>query len=144
MNILVLHGPNLNLLGAREPDVYGGATLEDINEMLAQEAAARGVVLRTFQSNSEGDLVSKIHEEAGWADALIINPAAYTHTSVALRDALTAVHVPAIEVHLSNIYRREAFRHHSYIAPVAIGQIAGFGIESYRLALIAATRIGAS
>ena len=122
MNILVLHGPNLNLLGAREPDVYGGATLEDINEMLAQEAAARGVVLRTFQSNSEGDLVSKIHEEAGWADALIINPAAYTHTSVALRDALVT----------------------ERLAPVAIGQIAGFGIESYRLALIAATRIGAS
>jgi 3-dehydroquinate dehydratase II len=144
MNILVLHGPNLNLLGAREPDVYGSATLDDINEMLAQEAAARGVLLHTFQSNSEGDLVNKIHEEAAWADVLIINPAAYTHTSVALRDALTAVQVPAIEVHLSNIYRREAFRHHSYIASVAIGQIAGFGIESYRLALIAAIGIGAS
>ena len=138
MKILVLHGPNLNLLGSREPDVYGTVTLESIDAMLEEEAKKGGVELRTVQSNSEGELVSAIQEAASWADALIINPAAYTHTSVALRDAISAVGIPAIEVHLSNIYAREEFRHHSYIAPVAVGQISGFGAESYRLALLAA------
>ena len=138
MKILVLHGPNLNLLGSREPDVYGTVTLESVDAMLEEEAKARGVELKTVQSNSEGELVSAIQEAASWADALIINPAAYTHTSVALRDAISAVGIPAIEVHLSNIYAREEFRHHSYIAPVAVGQISGFGAESYRLALLAA------
>ena len=139
MNVLVLHGPNLNLLGTREPEVYGKATLADINAMLEQQAAELGMTIRTFQSNSEGDLVTAIQEAAGWADVLIINPAAYTHTSVALRDAVAAVGIPTIEVHLSNVYAREPFRHHSYIAPVAVGQISGFGAESYRLAFIAAT-----
>lgn len=142
MNVLVLHGPNLNLLGAREPEVYGPATLEDINAMLAQEARNLGVELKSLQSNSEGELVSAIQEAKGWADVLIINPAAYTHTSVALRDAVAAAGVPTIEVHLSNVHAREAFRRHSYIAPVAVGQIAGFGADSYRLALQAAVRLG--
>jgi 3-dehydroquinate dehydratase-2 len=141
MKVLVLHGPNLNLLGTREPEVYGRTTLGGINAMLAEEAQALGVELKIFQSNVEGELVTAIQEAAGWADVLIINPAAYTHTSVALRDAIVAVGIPAIEVHLSNVYAREPFRHHSYVAPVAAGQIAGFGAESYRLALIAATRL---
>jgi len=139
MNVLVVHGPNLNLLGTREPEVYGGTTLEDINAMLGEEAAALDIELKTFQSNNEGDLVTAIQDAAGWADVLIINPAAYTHTSVALRDAVAAAGVPTIEVHLSNVYAREEFRHHSFIAPVATGQITGFGPESYRLALRAAT-----
>jgi len=141
MKVLVLHGPNLNLLGTREPEVYGRTTLGGIDAMLAEEARALGIELKTFQSNVEGELVTAIQEAAGWADVLIINPAAYTHTSVALRDAIVAVGIPAIEVHLSNVYAREPFRHHSYVAPVAAGQIAGFGAESYRLALIAATRL---
>jgi 3-dehydroquinate dehydratase-2 len=138
MKIFVLHGPNLNLLGTREPEVYGAATLDSINAMLEEEAKARGVELKTLQSNSEGELVSAIQEAGSWADAVIINPAAYTHTSVALRDAISAVGTPTIEVHLSNIYAREEFRHHSLISPVAVGQVSGFGVESYRLALLAA------
>ena len=135
MRVQILHGPNLNLLGQREPDVYGSDTLEDIDAMLAAEAATLGIELRTAQSNSEGDLVNAIQSAAGWADAMIINPAGYTHTSVALRDAVAASDFPVIEVHLSNVYAREEFRHHSFIAPVAAGQIAGFGKDSYRLAL---------
>ena len=141
MRVQVLHGPNLNLLGQREPDVYGNVTLEDINAMLEAEAKALGIELRTVQSNSEGELVNAIQGAAGWADAMIINPAAYTHTSVALRDAVAASAFPVIEVHLSNVYAREAFRHHSFIAPVAAGQITGFGKDSYRLALHAAKGI---
>jgi len=141
MNIMVIHGPNLNLLGTREPEVYGHLTLENINAMLADEAAGLGVALKTFQSNIEGELVNAVQDAASWADAIIINPAAYTHTSVALRDAVTAVGIPTIEVHLSNVYARETFRHHSYIAPVAAGQISGFGSDSYRLALQAAVRL---
>jgi 3-dehydroquinate dehydratase-2 len=141
MKVLVLHGPNLNLLGKREPEIYGHATLDDINAMLLEEGGKLGVEVKSVQSNVEGDLVTAIQDAAGWADALIINPAAYTHTSVALRDAIAASGIPAIEVHLSNVYSREAFRHHSFIAPVVVGQIAGFGADSYRLALIAATRI---
>jgi len=144
MKILVLHGPNLNLLGKREPEVYGGETLEAIDTMLGEEAAALDVSIRTLQSNSEGALVTAIQEAGDWADALIINPGAYTHTSVALRDAITAVGLPAIEVHLSNIFSREPFRHHSYISAVAVGQICGFGSDSYRLALHAAARSTAS
>lgn len=140
MNIIVIHGPNLNLLGTREPDVYGSTTLEDIDVMLVREASELGVSIKTFQSNGEGELVTAIQQAAGWAHAILINPGAYTHTSVALRDAIAAVGIPAIEVHLSNVYARESFRHHSYIAPVARGQIAGFGAESYRLALHAAVR----
>jgi 3-dehydroquinate dehydratase II len=144
MKVLVVHGPNLNMLGTREPEVYGKTTLESINAMLADEAGALGIDLKTFQSNVEGELVTAIQEAAGWADAIIINPAAYTHTSVAIRDAIAAVGLPTIEVHLSNVYSREAFRHHSHIAPVAVGQIAGFGKDSYRLALIAAKGLEAS
>jgi 3-dehydroquinate dehydratase II len=141
MKVLVVHGPNLNLLGTREPEVYGKTTLQDINAMLADEAQALGIEVKCLQSNSEGELVTAIQEAPAWADALIINPGGYTHTSVALRDAIAAVGLPAIEVHLSNIFAREPFRHHSYISPVAVGIISGFGAESYRLALIAAKRV---
>lgn len=144
MNILVIHGPNLNLLGKREPGIYGATTLEGINDALEQDALELGVSLRSYQSNSEGDLVSAIHDARGWAEAIIINPAAYTHTSVALRDAIAGVGIPAIEVHLSNVHAREPFRRHSYIAPVAQGTIAGFGVESYRLALRVASQWGVS
>jgi 3-dehydroquinate dehydratase-2 len=135
MNVLVLHGPNLNLLGTREPEVYGATTLADIDRMLSDDARELGIALRCFQSNEEGALVTAVQEARGWADAIIINPAAYTHTSVALRDAIAAVGIPTVEVHLSNIYAREPFRHHSHIAPVAAGQISGFGAAGYRLAL---------
>ena len=141
MNVFVVHGPNLNLLGTREPEVYGHLTIESINSMLMDEARTLGIELKTFQSNVEGELVSAIQDAASWADVIIINPAAYTHTSIALRDAITAVGVRTIEVHLSNVYAREPFRHHSYIAPVAVGQISGFGSDSYRLALHAAARL---
>ena len=144
MNVLVVHGPNLNLLGTREPEVYGSTTLEDINRMHAEEAQRLGLELRIVQSNSEGDLVDAIQAAKGWAKVIVINPAAYTHTSVALRDAITAVGIPTIEVHLSNIHAREEFRHRSLLAPVAKGQIAGFGPESYRLGLLAAKGIAES
>lgn len=144
MNVLVLHGPNLNLLGSREPDVYGRMTLEGINALLLQEAEALGVTLKTFQSNGEGELVTAIQEAAGWADAIIINPAAYTHTSVALADAISAVGIPTIEVHLSNVYAREAFRHHSFTAAVCVGQISGLGPLGYGLALRAAKQLAIS
>ena len=138
MKILVLHGPNLNLLGSRENDVYGSVTLDAINRELEDLAKAEGVKLAIHQSNAEGDLVDWIQKAAGAFDALLINPGAFTHTSIALRDAIAGVGIPAIEVHLSNIYRREAFRQHSYIAGVAIGQISGFGSDSYVLGLRAA------
>jgi 3-dehydroquinate dehydratase II len=135
LNILVLHGPNLNLLGQREPGVYGSATLNDINNLLEQEAELLQVKVSIQQSNHEGVLVDSIHSMLGNHQGLLINAGAYTHTSVAIRDAITAVNLPTVEVHLSNIYQREAFRHHSFIASVAIGQISGFGSESYRLGL---------
>lgn len=135
LNILVLHGPNLNLLGQREPGVYGSATLNEIDKLLEQEAQALQVKVSIQQSNHEGVLVDAIHSMLGGHQGLLINAGAYTHTSVAIRDAIAAVNLPAVEVHLSNIYRREDFRHHSFIAPVAIGQISGFGWESYRLGL---------
>ena len=135
LNILVLHGPNLNLLGQREPGVYGSATLNDINKLLEQQALVLQVKLSIQQSNHEGVLVDAIHSMLGQHQGLLINAGAYTHTSVAIRDAIAAVNLPAVEVHLSNIYRRESFRHHSFIAPVAIGQISGFGSDSYRLGL---------
>ena len=135
LNVLVIHGPNLNMLGKREPEVYGRQTLSDVNEMLISESRRLNVDCSTVQSNSEGALVDAIQQALGVYQGLLINPGAYTHTSVAIRDAIAAVALPTVEVHLSNIHRREAFRHHSYIAPVAVGQIAGFGIESYRLGL---------
>ena len=137
MNILVLHGPNLHLLGKRQPEIYGHETLADINTMLDQHAAAspHPVVLKMFQSNHEGELVSIIGDHIDWADGILINPAAYTHTSVAIRDALSTVALPVIEIHLSNIYAREEFRHHSYISAIAVGVIGGFGSHSYKLAL---------
>ncbi len=133
--IQVIHGPNLNMLGLREPGIYGTQTLATINAMLAVDAEVLGVAVEAFQSNSEGALVDCIHATFGQKDGILINPGAYTHTSIALRDAIAAVGLPTVEVHLSNIHRREEFRHHSYIAPVAVGQICGFGAESYRLGL---------
>lgn len=140
--ILVIHGPNLNLLGQREKDIYGQLTLEQINARLLQLAKTRGVELGFLQSNHEGDIVDKIGtaKKDGFS-AILINPAAYTHTSVAIRDAILAVSLPTVEVHLSNIYAREDFRHKSLIAPVAHGQISGFGVESYLLGLQAAIGI---
>jgi 3-dehydroquinate dehydratase-2 len=138
MKILVLHGPNLNLLGTRETAVYGSVTLEAINQELERLAKAEGIRLVIHQSNAEGELVDWIQRAMGDFDALIINPGAFTHTSIALRDAIAGIGIPTIEVHLSNIYRREEFRQHSYIAGVAVGQISGFGLDSYILGLRAA------
>lgn len=135
MRILVLHGPNLNMLGRREPEIYGTLTLEQINSALAELGAELGCTLAFFQSNSEGALVDAIQQAPAEFDAILINPAAYTHTSVALRDALAAIGLPFAEVHLSNIHRREEFRHHSFLAPLALGQITGFGLDSYLLGL---------
>lgn len=134
-SILVLHGPNLNLLGKREPGVYGVVTLEEINHALAKEARSLGFEIIASQSNHEGVLVDLIQDAMGKHAGILINPGAYTHTSVAIRDAIAGVNLPAVEVHLSNIHKREEFRHHSYIAPVALGQICGFGADSYRLGL---------
>ena len=133
--ILVIHGPNLNLLGLREPEVYGSVTQRDIDRSLQTIAKEEKLSLKIFQSNSEGALVDAIQQAAGAYDGILINPAAYTHTSVALRDAVAAVGLPVVEVHLSNIYKREEFRHHSFIAPVAVGQVSGFGAYSYVLGL---------
>lgn len=132
-----MHGPNLNLLGRREPGVYGTVPLEQIDRLLVEEAEALDAKVSTLQSNHEGVLVDAIHSALGHHQGILINAGAYTHTSIAIRDAIAGVAIPTVEVHLSNIYRREEFRHHSYIAPVAIGQISGFGAESYRLGLIA-------
>jgi 3-dehydroquinate dehydratase-2 len=139
--ILVLHGPNLNLLGEREPNVYGAFTLEEINRELEEKAKALGVEIKVIQSNHEGEIVETLQNSRRWADVIIINPAAYTHTSVAIRDAISAISIPTIEVHLSNIHAREGFRHSSHIAPVAVGQISGFGKNSYLLALQAAAEL---
>ena len=133
--VLIINGPNLNLLGTREPEIYGKTTLKDIEAELKNKAEKLNVEIECFQSNHEGEIVDKICGAKGKFDAVIINPAAYTHTSVAIRDAFAAVDIPAIEVHISNVYSREEFRHNSLIAPVVVGQIAGLGIQGYLLAL---------
>ncbi|MDH2915415.1 MAG: type II 3-dehydroquinate dehydratase [Gallionella sp.] len=135
-NVLVLHGPNLNLLGTREPDVYGRVTLDEINAKLSAQAQAKGAKLTYFQSNTEGTLVDRIQQaRTDGTDFIIINPAAFTHTSVAIRDALSAVSIPFVEVHLSNVFAREAFRKESYFSDIAVGVISGLGATGYELAL---------
>jgi 3-dehydroquinate dehydratase-2 len=144
MKILVMNGPNLNLLGKREPDIYGSFTLDDINKRVSALAQELGVEVAFYQSNHEGDLVQKIQEAMGIYQAIVINPGAYTHTSVALRDAVSSTGIPTVETHISNIYKREEFRKHSYLSGVAAGQISGFGPDSYLLALRAAVGLAAA
>lgn len=134
-NILVINGPNLNMLGKREPEIYGSTTLDDINSELARMASEYNLAVDTFQSNHEGAIVDRIQEAYKKVSGVIINPAAYTHTSVAIRDALLLLDVPIIEVHISNIHKREPFRHHSYVSDIATGQIVGLGVKGYYLAL---------
>lgn len=136
--VLVIHGPNLNLIGIREPEVYGSVKLEEIDQAIMELAGQLGLEVRIVQTNHEGEMVETIQNARHWAEVIIINPAAYTHTSVAIPDALKAVSIPSIEVHLSNVYAREDFRHKSFVAGVAVGRIMGFGADSYLLALRAA------
>lgn len=139
--IRVIHGPNLNMLGKREPEIYGSTTLEEINTNLVDQGKKIGIIVDTYQSNHEGDLVDKIQESLNIHKGLIINPGAYTHTSIAIRDAILSVDIPVVEIHLSNIYKREPFRHKSMIADIATGQIAGFGVNGYYLALDAMAQL---
>jgi len=135
MKILVINGVNLNMLGVREPEKYGSMTLKDLEKELYTYSFELGITLETYQSNIEGEIAEKIHNAKGNFDGIVINAGAYTHTSIAIRDAISAVSIPTVEVHITNIYKREEFRHHSYLAPVCIGQISGFGINSYKLGL---------
>ncbi len=141
MKILIINGPNLNLLGKREPSIYGSCTLDDINGRVTKLAEELGVFVSFFQSNHEGELVQKVQDAMGQYQAIVINPGAYTHTSIALRDAISSSGIPTIEIHISNIYKREEFRKMSYISGVAVGQISGFGVNGYLLALRAATAL---
>ena len=138
--VLVIHGPNLNLLGTREPEIYGHLTMQDINENLAKQAKSSGIDIDFFQSNHEGAIIDKLHNSRGKFDYIILNAGAFTHYSIAIRDAISAVEIPTIEVHLSNVHQREEFRHHSVISPVVVGQICGFGLDSYKSALYIAIR----
>jgi 3-dehydroquinate dehydratase-2 len=140
VKIAVIHGPNLNMLGVRDPEVYGTHTLEEIDARLHDLARMEGMEIRITQSNHEGAIIDTIHEALSWADGILINAGAYTHTSLAIRDAIAAVRLPTVEVHMSNIHRRESFRHHSYVAGVAVGSVVGFGLDSYLLGLLAAKR----
>lgn len=140
-NILIINGPNLNMLGKREPEIYGSVTLEEINQVIRERAQALNLEVNFYQSNSEGDLIDKLQQLGATVDGIIINPAAYTHTSVAIRDALAGLNKPTIEVHLSNIFKREDFRKHSYVSGVVTGVISGFGSEGYNLALAALKNI---
>lgn len=133
--ILVIHGPNLNMLGQREPEVYGSLTMDEINQRLQNYASGQDIDLRVFQSNHEGSLIDALHDAMDWADGIVFNPGAYTHTSYALRDAISAVGLPIIEVHMSNVHKRESFRHRSLLASVCLGQVVGFGWRSYLLGL---------
>ncbi len=139
--VLVIHGPNLNMLGTREPEIYGTQTLDDINEGMNEIANELGIELVFFQSNSEGEIITRIQQAMGKMQGIIINAGGYTHTSVAIADALSAVKLPAVEVHLSNLFARESFRHHSYLSPVCVGLICGFGSNSYMLAVSAIDEI---
>ncbi len=139
--VMVIHGPNLNMLGKREPEIYGRTTLQEIDEGLIDSGERMGLAVETFQSNHEGAIVDRIQKAAGACQGLIINPAAYTHTSIAIRDALLMLDVPVIEIHLSNIYKREKFRHKSMIAGAATAQISGFGARGYTMALEAINRM---
>ena len=141
MKILVIHGPNLNMLGKREPSIYGASTLREIDRLIREEAKKLDVKTEIFQSNSEGEIVGRIQDAMKKSDGILINPGAYTHTSIALRDALEAVAIPAVEVHLSNLHRREPFRRESLTAPACLGQISGFGARSYYLGLTAMLEI---
>ena len=135
LRILVVHGPNLNLLGNREPEIYGATTLAQIDSELAAQAKDSDCEIESFQSNHEGALIDRIQESRSWADGLLISPGGLTHTSVSLRDALAATDLPVVEVHLSNVFARESFRHHSYVSGVSVGLVAGFGSSSYRMGL---------
>lgn len=133
--ILIINGPNLNMLGVREPGIYGSATLKDVEESLLRLSEELGVEVVFFQSNHEGGIIDRIHQAFGNCDGLVINPGAFTHYSYAIRDAIDSVKIPTVEIHISNVHTREEFRHHSVIAPIAVGQIMGFGIYGYQLAL---------